>query len=118
MRRSFSISLLFLFLLGPVLSALPGVNEANLPMCCRRHGAHHCVMGSEGGIASGEVILRAASHCSSYCSLAPAVIPAFVIKEQPHLASIEQSAALPSPFTPSLRNRTLSCDNRGPPTFA
>jgi hypothetical protein len=43
MRRGFSILLVLLFGLGP-LSAIAGGEDANLPACCRRHGAHHCAM--------------------------------------------------------------------------
>jgi hypothetical protein len=43
MRRGFSILLVLLFGLGP-LSAIAGSEDAGLPACCRRHGAHHCTM--------------------------------------------------------------------------
>jgi len=43
MRRGFSILLVLLFGLGP-LSAIAGSEDAGLPPCCRRHGAHHCAM--------------------------------------------------------------------------
>jgi hypothetical protein len=43
MRRGFSIFLVLFFGLGP-LSVLIDSEDANLPPCCRRHGAHHCAM--------------------------------------------------------------------------
>jgi hypothetical protein len=43
MRRGFSIFLIAFFGLGP-LSVLIDSEDANLPPCCRRHGAHHCAM--------------------------------------------------------------------------
>jgi hypothetical protein len=43
MRRAFSILFVLLFGLGP-LSAIAGGEDANLPACCRRNGAHHCAM--------------------------------------------------------------------------
>jgi hypothetical protein len=43
MRRASSIFLILLFGLGS-LSVLIDSEEANLPPCCRRHGAHHCAM--------------------------------------------------------------------------
>lgn len=46
MRRLIGITLLLLFslpLISPVL-ALAAVSDANLPACCRRNGAHHCML--------------------------------------------------------------------------
>jgi hypothetical protein len=43
MRRGFSILLILFFGLGP-LSVLIDSEDANLPLCCRRLGAHHCAM--------------------------------------------------------------------------
>jgi hypothetical protein len=43
MRRGFSIFLILSFGLGP-LSIFIDSEDANLPPCCRRHGAHHCAM--------------------------------------------------------------------------
>ena len=43
MRRSLSIFLILLFGFGP-LSVLIDSQDANLPPCCRSHGAHHCAM--------------------------------------------------------------------------
>ena len=47
MRRSFSIFLVLLFGLSPLASAFDAGQEASLPACCRRHGAHHCAMAME-----------------------------------------------------------------------
>jgi len=47
MRRVLAITLLialFAPALAPSLSALTADPEANLPACCRSHGAHHCAM--------------------------------------------------------------------------
>lgn len=44
MRRALSILLILVFAAGPLSAALPGSEDANLPPCCRRHGAHHCAM--------------------------------------------------------------------------
>jgi hypothetical protein len=44
MRRGFSIFLILFFGLGPLSSTIDGSEDANLPLCCRRHGAHHCAM--------------------------------------------------------------------------
>jgi hypothetical protein len=45
MRRGFSIFLILFFGLGPLSAMIvDGGGEASLPLCCRRHGAHHCAM--------------------------------------------------------------------------
>jgi hypothetical protein len=44
MRRALAILLTMYFGLGPLAAALPGSDDASLPPCCRRHGAHHCAM--------------------------------------------------------------------------
>jgi len=44
MRRTLSIFLVLFFGLGPVAAALHAEEDAGLPACCRRHGAHHCAM--------------------------------------------------------------------------
>ena len=44
MRRGFSIFLVLLFGMGPLSAMIPGSEDASLPACCRRHGAHHCAM--------------------------------------------------------------------------
>jgi hypothetical protein len=44
MRKGFPTFLVLLFLLGPLMAALPTSEDARLPACCRREGAHHCAM--------------------------------------------------------------------------
>jgi hypothetical protein len=44
MRRGFSIFLILFFGLGPLSALIDGSEDASLPPCCRRHGAHHCAM--------------------------------------------------------------------------
>jgi hypothetical protein len=46
-RRILSISLLLLFML-PLVSPLfaASTEDANVPICCRRNGRHHCTMAS------------------------------------------------------------------------
>jgi hypothetical protein len=47
MRRLTAIAVLFFLLCPwgtPILSALSGHSEDNLPACCRRNGRHHCMM--------------------------------------------------------------------------
>ncbi len=47
MRRGFSIFLILFFGLGPLSAFIDGSEDAGLPPCCRRHGAHHCAMYAE-----------------------------------------------------------------------
>jgi hypothetical protein len=47
MRRGLSIALVLVFLLGPLGSLLDADGESRLPACCRRHGAHHCMMSEQ-----------------------------------------------------------------------
>jgi len=47
MRRSFSIFLVLFFGFGPLSAFVDGSQDAGLPACCRRHGAHHCAMYAE-----------------------------------------------------------------------
>jgi len=44
MRRGFSTLLILVFGLMPLSALVPGSEDASLPACCRRHGAHHCAM--------------------------------------------------------------------------
>jgi hypothetical protein len=46
-RRVLGITLVLLFsfpLISPLLAS-GSISEASLPACCRRNGAHHCMMG-------------------------------------------------------------------------
>ncbi len=47
MRRGFAIFLILFFALGPLSALAKGSDDAWLPPCCRRHGAHHCAMYAE-----------------------------------------------------------------------
>jgi hypothetical protein len=44
MRRALSTWLLLFFLLGPLTAVFSASDDARLPACCRRNGAHHCAM--------------------------------------------------------------------------
>lgn len=47
MRRVFSILLVLFFAFGPLQGLLEASDDARLPACCRRHGAHHCAMADQ-----------------------------------------------------------------------
>jgi len=62
MYRGFSIFLILFFGMGPLSVFIDGSDEASLPPCCRRHGAHHCAM---------------KMHMAAMAHLAPDPRPAF-----------------------------------------
>ena len=73
-RRFLGIALLLLFSL-PLISSLLALSvgsDANLPACCRRNGAHHCMrlMRSTGSSATGVNLSPIPQRCPEY----PAVV--------------------------------------------
>jgi hypothetical protein len=83
LRRLLAIAILLLIGL-PILSplfALSATSEANLPMCCRRDGMHHCMLNmATQADPSGTTIGIFKERCPSY----------------PHALSVTTH----SPFTP------------------
>jgi len=105
MRRGVSLLLLSFFLLGPLAAPL-GDDDASLPACCRRHGAHHCSMARLRAaiLASGNPIVTAPSTCPSYPgdnaltpsplhSLAPATSAEFSLPAALHSPTGARAAA-------------------------
>jgi hypothetical protein len=124
MRRGLCAVLILLFWLGPLAAMLPASAESRLPVCCRRHGAHHCEMSdakssqAAGAISDSAPSLRAPAHCSRYpgCMIAttgpvegllasPAALP--VLLATAHSPAAVRAAARLS----AMRARA----NRGPP---
>ena len=73
-RKLLSLLLLAVFslpLLLPALALAQGP-ESNLPACCRRNGAHHCMMSAEQMQRLLNGIKASAPH--SHCPLYPAAI--------------------------------------------
>jgi len=70
MRRGFSLFLILLFSLGPLVATVQGEDESRLPACCRRNGAHHCAMtmaqSASMALAAGQHILIAPSTCPRF----------------------------------------------------
>lgn len=69
-RRIIATSLLLLFsapLIAPLL-ALSRDPDANLPVCCRRHGKHHCMMSVEmmQAMLRGTQVNTAPMKCPMY----------------------------------------------------
>jgi hypothetical protein len=61
MRRGFSIFLILFFGLGPLSAFVDGTEDAGLPACCRRHGAHHCAMSTQMAMRAELAVDRAPS---------------------------------------------------------
>lgn len=72
MRRGFSIYLVLFFALGPLTVLSPASDDAALPACCRRNGAHHCAMYMHMAAAriivppGAPPIAKVPSHCPYY----------------------------------------------------
>lgn len=71
MKRVLSILLALLFGVGPLATALPGSEDARLPACCRRNGAHHCAMAAQmarmaEAASDGRPALTAPATCPYY----------------------------------------------------
>jgi hypothetical protein len=76
-RRLLSITLLLLFslpLISPVLALAAG-SDANLPACCRRNGAHHCIMKLHQADSSGQgpTFSTVPQKCPAYPAIATSV---------------------------------------------
>lgn len=87
MRRALSISLILLLWLPALAVFVPGTEEARLPFCCRRQGAHHCAMeeGAAGAQADPSVpAFKAPSKCPQFPAALPATVsPSFVVAAAP-----------------------------------
>jgi hypothetical protein len=79
MRRGFSILLILVFGFGPLSAMVDGSEDAGLPACCRRHGAHHCAMtmqtaGKMARTADPQPSFTAPSTCPNYPGLVLAIL--------------------------------------------
>jgi hypothetical protein len=123
MRRALSIFLALLFGLGPLAATLPGSDDARLPSCCRRNGAHHCDM-SDATLARmmeaalGQVILSAPAHCPMYPGNVHALLPpghAITSAEAADLPALMQARLLVVAGAAPLAGQIPSGISRGPP---
>src|ERR1700723_613398 len=101
MRRALSISLILFFGFGPLAATLGASDDAGLPACCRRHGAHHCAMSMRMAAAimdtaSGNAIFSAPATCPEF--------PGGAVATTASQAMTAESVALPvllaQPHTP------------------
>src|ERR1700677_2076186 len=81
MRRALSISLILFFGFGPLAATLGASDDAGLPACCRRHGAHHCAMSMRMvaaimDTAPGKAIFTAPLTCPEFPGSAAATTSA------------------------------------------
>jgi len=124
-RRLLALSLLLLFsfpLVSPLL-ALSANPEANLPVCCRRNGAHHCEMkGQRTNISAQQT---AVSNIPTKCPFYPG--PATQVRH--HDAQLHAITNLSADLvhrstvkTPAYAHVQIALDaawqKRGPPAVA
>ena len=89
MRRALSTFLTLLLSLGPFVALLSVESESRLPICCRRHGSHHCSMNTAAAVnAVGNSV--PALTTPAHCPLFPQGV-----------ASMGATKALAAPWTPS-----------------
>lgn len=120
MRRFVGIFLILTLWLGPVAAFSPAGAESRLPACCRRHGAHHCMMAVERmAFTPGSTpAVRAPLHCPCYPSAYTAVTASAGVLASSTFRMAVRFAAMP---VPSLGRRAMhaavgSCRfDRGPP---
>ena len=125
MRRSFSIYLILFFGLGPLSALLKGSDDAYLPACCRRHGAHHCAMSEQMAAMRARLALdprpalSAPKTCPLYQGLSFGILaPAHALAAK----EAEMRAGFAGRFAPALID-TIAClrpslthAGRGPPS--
>jgi len=109
MRRLLSICLVLFFGIGPLAATLEAGDDARLPACCRRHGAHHCAMNLRmaammAETASGKTQVTAPSTCPAFpgnaaaTTSAPQALTAAAVGlpsllAQPHAPAAARAAA-------------------------
>lgn len=71
MRRPLAVLLVLFFAFGPLQGVLEGSDDARLPACCRRNGAHHCAMNAE------MMAMMARAYGTAPAFTAPATCPMF-----------------------------------------
>ena len=124
MRRGLSIFVALLLALSPLASLLPASDDMSLPVCCRRHGMHHCAMAAMwtqmmARMTSGSTpVASAPSTCPYYPSPANALLS----HPQADLTHPAQPPASPTQFLGLLSDRAAtrpgqigSHAGRGPP---
>ncbi|OJV41413.1 MAG: hypothetical protein BGO25_17050 [Acidobacteriales bacterium 59-55] len=124
-RRFISISLLLLFTL-PLVSPLfaASTTDADVPVCCRRDGKHHCMMARtlerDSGNASQDRTASLRDRCPYNLATPAAVNLPFVLHEAQTGLISEIVTASASPVRTETIHRNLfdnSHQKRGPPSL-
>jgi hypothetical protein len=115
MRRFLAILLLAAFGLPAVAPLLAQDPDANLPICCRRNGTHHCSMGT----GQNSDTPAASALCPSFpqqSAVAPSLTLTAIIATQPSLKLPLATLSAPSRAETQRRiSRERSHQTRGPP---
>jgi hypothetical protein len=117
MRRFLAILLLAAFGLPAVapLLALGQDADANLPLCCRRNGAHHCTMGMAPDSSAPAVSARCASFPQP-SAVAPLLKLTALTTAQPLFKLPNATLTSPTQAETQRRiSRERSRQTRGPP---
>jgi hypothetical protein len=125
MRRPLAILLMLFFALGPLQGVLDASEDSHLPACCRRQGAHHCILSAEMQSALEHAdrstpAFTAPATCTSF--------PGFALKFSTPSHALTVSGCwtpallveAPSPLPPSVDVRTTTIparSGRAPPSF-
>lgn len=130
MRRILSILLMLVLGLAPAIAAVPGGalalgwnthgDESALPACCRRHGVHHCAMGTQAtGNTTNETSISAAGCCPCWPhALASTAAPLAALRSHSrtlHIA-IERHSPHQAEIAAGISDRR-TWPRRGPPSF-
>jgi hypothetical protein len=123
MRRGFSILLVLVFAMGPLASALDFSDDAGLPPCCRRHGAHHCAMRMAGNTPlappDSTPTVSVPLTCPFYpgsAALTTGPAPALVSRTAPLAAPVEEALAPVAWLTATPSQPATAHAGRGPPS--
>ncbi|HLY43332.1 MAG TPA: hypothetical protein VKR52_19125 [Terracidiphilus sp.] len=125
MRRALSILFVLLFGLGPLAATLNAADDAQLPACCRRHGAHHCDMSGESvarlvRAGSGNPAFSTPLRCPMYPGLTHALVPPMHALAASHATTLRLTAAAFSSAAPGavvLASPLRTGPSRAPPSL-
>lgn len=126
-RRLLTILQLLLLVVPTFWSAFSGMNmhgndESNLPVCCRRSGAHHCAIaasqrvGMDGSLSASAI----PQHCNYFPKGLPVIphAPVFLAPSAVYFSQILSHPACSAQTLARLRiARDRSRQKRGPPVL-
>lgn len=123
-RRILSISLLLLFML-PLVSPLfaASMADANVPVCCRSNGKHHCMMAKIAAHSSRDANETKAANIQASCPynpVAPAAVNLPFVPDEVRTAIFADAISNPARSTQSKVRISIPFDRshqkRGPPS--